>query len=122
MERIPGTDQFPGVDELVAQPLEVFAAVPHHQARLLPTPALPLQHVQLGAEHVVVVPQQQAPLLILVQHCKVRPQTGAPGVGAQDPAAQAMDGADAHPGEVPAAAGVAGQGDETLPQFTGRRP
>ena len=48
VQRVPGTDQILGVDELVAQPLEIPAAVPHHQARLLPAPARPLQNVPLG--------------------------------------------------------------------------
>ena len=122
VERVPGTDQLLGVDELVAQPFEVFAAVAHHQVRLFPTPALPLQHVQVGAEDVVVMTGQEAPLLILVQHRKVRSETGALGVGAQDPAAQAVDGADPHPGEVSRVTGRGGQRDEPLFQLAGRGP
>ena len=90
--------------------------------RLFPTPALPLQNVQVGAEDVVEAPGQEAILLLLSQYREVPPETGPPGVGPQDPAAQAMDGADADPRQISHVTGVGGQGDETLAQFTGRGP
>ena len=120
VERIAGVDQLPRLDELVADPFEVLAAMSDHQVRLPPAPALPLQDVQVGAEDDVEMAHQEAPLIVLVQHRKVRPETSTAGVGAQDPAAQAMNGADAHPGQVSHAAGSGGQGDETLAQLTGR--
>ena len=64
---------------------------------------------------------QETPLLILVQHREVRPGTvETTVVGTQHAAAQAVDGADAHPGEVSRAPGGGGQGDETLLQFPRR--
>ena len=122
MERVPGAGQLPGVDELVADPSEVFATVADHQARLFPTPTLASKNVQVGAEDVVEAPRLKAPLPILVQHRKGRPETNAASVGAQDTAAQPMDGADADPRQISHVTGVGGQGDETLTQFTGRSP
>ena len=90
--------------------------------RFAPAPALPLQHIQVGAEDVTEVTGQETPLLILVQHREVRPGTAATVVGTQHAAAQAVDGADAHPGEVSRATGGGGQGDKTLLQFPRRGP
>ena len=87
-----------------------------------PAPALALQDIQVGAEDVIEAAGQETPLLILVQHREVRPGTAATAVGTQHAAAQAVDGADAHPGEVSRAPGGGGQGDETLPQFPRRWP
>ena len=119
VERVPGRRQLVGVNHFVADPLEVLAAVGDHQAGLPPPPALPFQDVQVGAEDMVEVSVQETFLTILVQHLEVGRETGLSGVGAQDAAAPAVDGADAHPVEVSGAAGGGGQPDETLAQFAG---
>ena len=90
--------------------------------RFAPAPALALQRIQVGAEDVIEAAGQETPLLILVQHREVRSGTAATAVGTQHAAAQAVDGADAHPGEVSRAPGGGGQGDETLLQFPRRGP
>ena len=96
--------------------------MPDYHARFAPAPALALQDIQVGAEDVIEVAGQETRLLILVQHREVRPGTAAAVMGAQHAAAQAVDGADAHPGEVSRAPGGGGQGDETLLQFPSRGP
>ena len=90
--------------------------------RFAPAPALSLQHTQVGAEDVVEAAGQETPLLILVQHRETRPGAAAAVMGTEHAAAQAVDGADAHPGEVSRAPGGGGQGDETLLQFPRRGP
>ncbi len=117
VERVAGLGQVTRVDEFIANALEVLAAVADHQAPLSPAPALPLQDAQVGAEDVVEAPGQEAPLVILVEDREVRTQAGAAGVGPQDPAAEAMDGADAHLGQVSRAACGSGEPAEPIPQF-----
>ena len=122
VEGVSGSNQFPWIDELIAEPLEELEAMADHQVRFAPAPARSLQGIQVRAEDVIEVAGQETPLLILVQHREVRPGVAATAVGTQDAAAQAVDGAGAYPGEVSRATGGGGQGGETLPQFPRRGP
>ena len=64
--------------------------------------AIPLiPGIQVWAEDVIKVAGQETSLLMPVRHREAWPGTAAMGTGAQDAAAQAVDGAGAHPGGSP---------------------
>ena len=109
--------QFLQVDPLIGEPVEVAASLVDDVALVLPAPVL--QGASIRAENLVEPAPHQAGLFLVVQEPMRRLQTNGAGMRSQDLMAQAVDGGDANPSHLRAAAQRLGGGQEPPLQFAG---
>ena len=114
------TGQNLGVDQLVADAVEIPGGLRRTVYSL--APAATGQYVPVRAQYGVKLLLHQQLLLRFVQQPVAGPQSHRAGVGSEYPVAEAVHGADPHPGEVPGNPAVPGGTQEPLPKLTGRAP